>query len=83
MHMITDRRATRDTSMELISAWIHDDQASVMRIVKHADTPGLLADVGLVAAALVRCWAQQIGIQPELLMQDLAMLHATGDLPIE
>lgn len=66
----------RAASMLLISAWIHDEPFVPVEYVDQVDPADVAKDLSMVAAALLRCWANEIGIQPTDLLSDLAVGQA-------
>lgn len=73
--MNVSNAALRNDTIAMITAWVHDDQESLYSMMKDLTIEHAL-DATLVAAALVRCWADAIQVPHELLIQDLAMVCA-------
>lgn len=61
----------------MISAWLHDEpEVARTYVTETVDTHEQIADLSLISAALVRCWAGTIGCTPEELLTDLAIGQA-------
>ena len=68
---------TRRRSIALISSWVHDEAAVPTELV---NDPALSVDLALLAAAFLRCWANEAGIPPQVLLADIALGEALEQL---
>ena len=76
---------TRELSLAIIAAWLYEEPVlphGVMPDGEEAVTT-LAVDLGLVAAAFLRCWALESRVPAEELLSDIALGQALDLLESE
>lgn len=71
--------------MVLVSAWVHDEpHVPISYLGDNVDpqSADLVVDLSLIAAALLRCWANEVGVPPTELLAALAIGQALDETSV-